>query len=53
MAALIKEQTGIVAELVPGANGIYEIVANDTLVFSKHASGRFPEDKEIMDQLLK
>ena len=32
--------------LLPSSGGVYEIFHNDTLVFSKKAEGRFPDDGE-------
>lgn len=37
--------------LVPGANGRYEVTVNGELIFSKAATGRFPELDEIQDLL--
>ena len=34
--------------MVPSGGGVYEITIDDTLVFSKKALGRFPEDGEIV-----
>jgi selT/selW/selH-like putative selenoprotein len=34
-------------EIVPGATGAFEIFRDGAPVFSKLASGRFPEDAEI------
>ncbi len=33
--------------LIPSDGGCFEVKKNDTLVFSKLAAGRFPEDGEI------
>jgi selT/selW/selH-like putative selenoprotein len=33
--------------LIPSDGGSFEVKKNDTLVFSKLAAGRFPEDGEI------
>ena len=33
--------------LKPGSNGIFEIKLNEQLLFSRKASGRFPEAKEV------
>jgi len=33
--------------LIPSSGGVYEIVADDDLVFSKKSLGRFPEDGEV------
>ncbi len=37
--------------LVKGDNGIFDVVADGKLVFSKHAEGRFPEESEILAAL--
>jgi len=36
---------------VKGDNGVYDVVADGELVFSKHAQGRFPTDAEIVKLL--
>jgi selT/selW/selH-like putative selenoprotein len=47
LAAAIKRKTGTDAELIPGGSGIFDVVADDRLVFSKHDAGRFPEEDEV------
>jgi predicted Rdx family selenoprotein len=37
--------------LVKGDNGVFDVVADGKLLFSKHARGRFPEDTEILAAL--
>ena len=51
MAASIKRETGCEAELVRGDRGIFDVVADGALIYSKHQTGRFPEDDEILGQL--
>jgi predicted Rdx family selenoprotein len=36
---------------VRGSGGIFKVSANDRLLFDKHAEGRFPSEKEILDKL--
>ena len=38
-------------ELVEGDKGIFDVVADGTLVFSKHRAGRFPEPGEVVAAL--
>lgn len=38
---------GAEVELVKGGRGVFEISLDGELVFSKTASGRFPEEHEI------
>jgi selT/selW/selH-like putative selenoprotein len=35
------------AELIEGSGGIFDVVADGALIFSKHRTGRFPEPGEI------
>jgi len=35
------------SRLIPGSGGVFEVKVNDKLVFSKRATGRFPEHDEI------
>ncbi|MFQ6757641.1 Rdx family protein [Desulfovibrionaceae bacterium CB1MN] len=44
----MKKQFGAEVELIPGSGGIYEIMADGRLVFSKKAAGRFAEPEEII-----
>jgi len=36
---------------VKGESGVFDVIADGRLVFSKDAQGRFPEDREILDLL--
>ena len=47
----MKRKLGIDAELIEGEKGIFDVVADGVLIFSKHAEGRFPEEQEILDSL--
>ena len=38
-------------ELVASGGGVFEVTADDDLVFSKKAQGRFPEDEEVLGPL--
>ena len=39
---------GIESELIEGSNGIFDVVADGTMVFSKHETGRFPTHDEVV-----
>jgi hypothetical protein len=39
-------------ELRVGKIGQFDVVAGDALVFSKHQTGRFPEDDEVIGPLV-
>ncbi len=51
LAAKIAEELGIEAELIKGASGVFHVIANDTVVFSKVEEQRFPQDIEIIEAL--
>ncbi len=51
LAAVLRDDLGIEAELHEGAGGIYDVNADGERIFSKHESGRYPEDHEILDAL--
>lgn len=38
-------------ELIRGTNGVFDVEMDGTLVFSKHVTGRFPEDGEVEKQV--
>ena len=48
LAAVIKTKVECTLELIEGSNGIFDVVANDVLIFSKHTENRFPEEQEIL-----
>jgi selenoprotein W-related protein len=51
LAAAISEKFGVEAELIKGKNGVFDVVVNGNLVFSKHQAGRFPQNEEILGEL--
>ncbi len=51
MAAAIRRATGVEAEFVRGDGGIFDVVVDGALIFSKDEAGRFPEDDEILSKL--
>jgi selT/selW/selH-like putative selenoprotein len=36
---------------VKGDNGVFDVLVDGRLVFSKHEQGRFPEEREILGLL--
>ncbi|MBU8869350.1 MAG: Rdx family protein [Gemmatimonadales bacterium] len=42
---------GTDAELIPSADGVFEVEVDGVLVFSKKALDRFPEDDEIFREI--
>jgi predicted Rdx family selenoprotein len=48
--AELKEQ-GIEATDIPGGKGQFDVVRDGELLYSKHETGRFPEDGEVLTLL--
>ena len=51
LAVAISDDFGVEAELIEGKNGIFDIVVDGDLIFSKQKVGRFPENSEILEML--
>ena len=51
LAASIQETLGIDAELIVGARGAFDVVADGELIFSKGTEHRFPEPDEVIGAL--
>jgi len=43
----LKEKFGVQYKLVPGTNGIFDVIIDGKKIFSKHKTGRLPETGEI------
>jgi selenoprotein W-related protein len=51
LADEIKAKTGIEAEFIKSGGGVFEVVVDGNLVFSKKELGRFPDHDEIIAKL--
>ncbi len=51
MADEIKKQFGETAELIKGKDGVFEVELDGENVYSKKATGRFPEPGEVEQKL--
>ena len=50
MADVLRERfESIETELIEGSGGAFEVRRDGKLIFSKHQTGRFPEDEEIFE----
>ncbi len=38
-------------KLIPGSGGCFELTANGKLLYSKLQTGKFPDEKAIVDQV--
>jgi predicted Rdx family selenoprotein len=43
----LRKAFGVEAELVPGSHGVFDVIADGVKVYSKDATGRFPEAGEV------
>ena len=39
------------AELIKGAGGVFDVTADGALIYSKHRTGRFPDNEEVLQAL--
>ena len=56
MASALLEKYGNSVQslaLIPSDGGVYEVIKNDNVIFSKKAEERFPELDEIIESLEK
>ena len=51
LAATIKKELGVDAELTRGDRGVFDVAVDGKVIFSKYSAGRFPDDQEILDVL--
>ena len=51
MAALLKKHHGIDAELIGSTGGVFEVIVDGQLVYSKKATGEFPDEQQLLSQL--
>ena len=53
MARILEEWEDVLAavEVIPGANGIFDVHLNSELVFTKSMLGRYPQPEEVVPLL--
>jgi selenoprotein W-related protein len=51
LADAIKKEVGIEPKLTKGKDGIFDVLLDGKMVFSKHQQGRFPEHDEVLAPL--
>jgi len=47
LAAELKSALGVEAKLTKGSGGVFDVVVDGKLVYSKRETGRFPEPGEV------
>lgn len=53
MAATIKKELGIESEIVRKSGGIFDVIVDGERIYSKHDTGTFPSEREVVEQLKK
>jgi selenoprotein W-related protein len=48
LAAALKTSFGIEAQLIKGGGGVFDVAVDDAVIYSKHDTGRFPTNEEIV-----
>jgi selenoprotein W-related protein len=43
----LKKKFNAEVQLIPGSGGVFTVCADGKQIFSKHETGRFPNDEEI------
>ena len=51
MAAAINKEFHTGPELIKGGGGIFDVKADGKLIYSKHQTGQFPAEQEVIDAL--
>ncbi|MBD3333905.1 MAG: SelT/SelW/SelH family protein [Candidatus Eisenbacteria bacterium] len=51
MADTLKQEIGVDPKLIESGGGVFEVMVDGDLIFSKKKEGRFPEDSEILNLL--
>jgi len=52
LAALLKKHCGNDVELIPSTGGVFEVVVDGVLVYSKKETGEFPDEQQLVKQLV-
>jgi selT/selW/selH-like putative selenoprotein len=51
LAEEIENRLGFKPKLIAGSGGVFDVRANDELIFSKHEVDRFPDPDEVFELL--
>jgi len=51
LAALLKKECAIDVTLNKSSGGVFEVVVDGQLVYSKKATGTFPDEKALLQQI--
>jgi len=48
---LLKKHYGIDIELIGSTGGVFEVMVDGKLVYSKKVTGEFPDEQQLLNQL--
>ncbi|MBW2279478.1 MAG: Rdx family protein [Deltaproteobacteria bacterium] len=48
LEAALKTEFGVSPTLTAGGGGIFDVVVDGEMIYSKHETGEFPQDDEIV-----
>ena len=51
LAKALKKRYGVDAKLIASSGGVFEVVKDNELIYSKKATGRFPDENEIFSEI--
>ena len=51
LAEAIKKKLGVEPKLIKSGGGVFEVLADDKLIFSKRKEHRFPEHREVLEKI--
>jgi selT/selW/selH-like putative selenoprotein len=52
LAALLKKYCDNEVELIPSTGGVFEVIVDGVLVYSKKETGDFPDEQRLVKQLV-
>lgn len=47
----MARELGVQATLTPGGRGVFDVIVDGKLLFSKHREGEFPDEDELIEEL--
>jgi selT/selW/selH-like putative selenoprotein len=53
LADKLTKQFAAEISLIPSAEGVFEVVVNGTLIYSKKVTGEFPDEIKLCQQIAK
>ena len=51
MAARLKQAFEVEAKLIKGGGGIFDVVVDGQLMYSKHQTGQFPDEAALVRRI--